>query len=279
MRLLKALAVFVILVAAGTLLNRYQTAIRGKRIGVIYLTGTITDETAKDVIPLLKEAVEREDIAGVVLRINSPGGAVAPSQEIYNYIMEHRSRKKIYASIATVGASGAYYVASACNRVYADAGSIVGSIGVIFTISQIRDLLDKLGIKPVVIKSGRFKDVGSPFRDMTPEEREYIKGLLDEIHERFIRDVAAGRGLPYDEVKRLADGRIYTGETAKRLKLVDRVAPMWKVVEDLSKDLGYKTVLETVVLESRKGFWKRLRGEAVSFIKDLRTEILQEGIQ
>ncbi len=278
-RFIKALLLFAFIVAVGALLQSVRQAHAPKRIGVVYLKGMIDASSASDLLALLKRAFSRPDVAGVVLRINSPGGSVAPSQEIYSYIMEHRKEKRIYASIGTVGASGAYYVASACNRVYADGGSIVGSIGVIFTTSEIRGLLDKIGVRPVVIKSGKFKDVGSPFREMSPEERSYIKSLLDEIHRQFVRDVAAGRGLKVEKVMKLADGRIFTGEQAVKLGLVDGVAPMWKVVESLSRDLGYSRPLETVVIEKKKGILDMLRAQAVAFVRDLKTELGQEDIR
>ncbi len=278
-RFIKALLLFTFIVAVGALLQSVRQAHAPKRIGVVYLKGMIDASSASDLLTLLKRAFSRPDVAGVVLRINSPGGSVAPSQEIYSYIMEHRKQKRIYASIGTVGASGAYYVASACNRVYADGGSIVGSIGVIFTTSEIRGLLDKIGVRPVVIKSGKFKDVGSPFREMSPEERSYIKSLLDEIHRQFVRDVAAGRGLKVEKVMKLADGRIFTGEQAVKLGLVDGVAPMWKVVESLSRDLGYSRPLETVVIEKKKGILDMLRAQAVAFVRDLKTELGQEDIR
>lgn len=250
-----------------------------KRIGVIYLNGVVDTEKAREIMSLLDEAIDRKDIAGIVLRINSPGGAVAPSQELYNYILEHRKEKKIYASIGTLGASGAYYVASACNRIYADGGSLVGSIGVIFTTSDIEELLKKIGIKPVVIKSGKFKDVGSPFRKMTPEEKQYLQNLVDEIHMQFVRDVARARGIPEKKLLAIADGRVFTGEKAKELGLVDGIAPMWQVVSILSKDLGYKKSLSYVELKRRRGFWESLRAQTLSFIKELKTELLQGGIQ
>lgn len=177
-----------------------------------------------------------------------------------------------------MGASGAYYTASACDKVFSEPGSLVGSIGVIFTFSQIRDLLNKIGVKPIVLKSGKFKDTGSPFRDLTPEEKEYIEGLLKEIHQQFITDVSKARKMEVEEVKAIADGRVFTGTEAKKLGLIDDTLPYWKVVEKLSKDLGFKETLPTVVLEKKRGFWDRLRQEAVSFVRDVKTELLQEGV-
>ena len=279
MRFLRALILFLLLIGLGAALERYQSIFGGKRIAVVHLDGVITSKTPDSLIPLLREALNRNDIAGIILRIDSPGGAVAPSQELYRFIVEHRKDKPIYASIGTVGASGAYYVASACDKIYADAGSLVGSIGVIFTFSEFRELLKKVGIKPVVLKSGRFKDVGSPFREMTPEEREYIKGLLDEIHRQFVEDVAKGRNLPVEKVREVADGRVFTGERAQELSLVDGVRSFWEVVGILSKDLGYKRPLETVELRKKRSIWGAFRAQMVELVRDIKTELLEEGIR
>ncbi len=274
-RFFKAFLVFFALLAAVVVLQQYAYRFSGSKIGVVYLNGPITEEKAQEVVSLLKEAASRKDIAGIVLRIDSPGGAVAPSQELFQYLMQLRGKKRVYASISTLGASGAYYAACGCSKIYADAGSLVGSIGVIFTVTQIKELLSKLGISAVVVKSGRFKDTGSPFREMTPEERKYIESLLKDIHAQFVKDVATARGLSLERVKAVADGRVFTGNEAVKLGLIDGVKPYWQVVEVLSKDLGYKEALPTVVFKRKKGFWERLKEETLSFVRDIKAELLR----
>ncbi|NPA15935.1 MAG: signal peptide peptidase SppA [Deferribacteres bacterium] len=264
------------MLVALSLVNRLHIAnlpIKSK-IGLIYLKGTITSNTVEDFIPLLKEAERRPDIKGIIIRINSPGGAVAPSQEIYHYILKLRKKKRIYASVETIGASGAYYVASACNKIFADSGSLVGSIGVIFSFAEVRDLLNRVGIKPYVFKSGKFKDLGSPFKEPTEEEKKVIKGLLDNIHEQFIRDVAKARGMKEEDVRRVADGRVFTGNEALSLKLIDGIATLDDVVGIMSKDLGYKGRLEVTVIEKKYGFMERLKAETLSFIREMKAEII-----
>lgn len=275
-RFLRGLLVFFVLLVALSLVNRLHIAnlpIKS-RIGLIYLKGTITSNTVEDFIPLLKEAERRPDIKGIIIRINSPGGAVAPSQEIYHYILKLRKKKRIYASVETIGASGAYYVASACNKIFADSGSLVGSIGVIFSFAEVRDLLNRVGIKPYVFKSGKFKDLGSPFKEPTEEEKKVIKGLLDNIHEQFIRDVAKARGMKEEDVRRVADGRVFTGNEALSLKLIDGIATLDDVVGIMSKDLGYRERLETTVIEKKYGFMEKLKAETLSFIREMKAEII-----
>ncbi len=275
-RFLRAFVVFILLIVAISLLNRIRISkvVFKNRIGLIYLKGTITSKTLDGILPLLKEAERRPDIRGVILRIDSPGGAVAPSQELYHYILKMRDSKKIYASIGTVGASGAYYVSSACNKVFADPGSLVGSIGVIFSFAEIKDLLSKIGVKPFVFKSGKFKDVGSPFREPTEEEKKLIEALLKDIHTQFVEDVAKARNLKVEDVSKIADGRIFTGREALSLKLVDGLLTLDDVIDRLSKDLGYKKRLEVTVIEKRKGFIERLKTETIDFIRDIKAELI-----
>ncbi len=275
-RFLKGLLVFLILLVALSLLNnlRIGNIPLKNRLGIIYLKDTITSKTLEDFIPLLKEAERRSDIKGVIIRVDSPGGSVAPSQEIYNYILKLRKKKKVYASIGTIGASGAYYVSSACEKIFADSGSLVGSIGVIFTFAEIRDLLSKIGIKPHVFKSGKFKDLGSPFKEPTEEEKRLLAKLLADIHDQFIKDVAKGRGMKENDIREVADGRIFTGKEALSLKLIDGIATLDEVVEILSRDLGYKKRLETTIIEKKCGFMERLKTEALSFIREIKAEII-----
>ncbi|MGH7859641.1 MAG: signal peptide peptidase SppA, partial [Candidatus Binatia bacterium] len=176
---------------------------------------------AMDVIDQLRQASEDDGVAAVILRVDSPGGAVVASDEIARAIARLRGRKPVVASMGDLAASGGYYVASQANRVIANPGSITGSIGVIAVLPNLEGAAEKLGIRPIVIKSGELKDAGSPFRDMTAEERALYQRLLDEAHEQFIDAVASGRGMDTEEVRRLADGRIFSGAQAEASGLVD----------------------------------------------------------
>lgn len=193
----------------------------GPRVGVVELTGMITD--AKDTLADLRKLREDETVRAVVLRIDSPGGAVAPSQEVFRAVQKTAREKKVVASMGAVAASGGYYAAAGCDGIVANAGSLTGSIGVIMGFTNLRELLDKIGLVPVVIKSGAYKDIGSPVRPMTDEERALLQRLSDQIHRQFIRDVARGRKMDEERVAALADGRIYTGAEARELGLVDRL--------------------------------------------------------
>ncbi len=222
----------------------------GPLVGIVEVSGMITD--AKDVLEDLKEMREDESIRAIVLRIDSPGGAVAPSQEIFRAVRQTVEHKKVVASMGTVAASGGYYAAAATNGIVASPGTITGSIGVIMGYTNFRDILDKIGLTPVIIKSGEMKDLGSPLREMSAAERDLLQRLSDRIHHQFIRDVAQGRAMEEDRVAALADGRIYTGEEARDLGLVDRLGNLEDAVAWAGELAGIKGPVETVYAREEK---------------------------
>lgn len=226
-------------------------------VGIVEIVGVIA--SSKEVSRQLKDFRENPDIKAIVLRIDSPGGGVGPSQEIYREIIKTRKIKKVVASLGSVAASGGYYAASATDAVVANPGTITGSIGVIMEYANLQKLMEKIGLTPVVIKSGEFKDMGSPVREITPEERAILQGVADEVHHQFVRDVAAGRSLEQAQVEKLADGRIYTGETALDLHLVDRLGNLEDAVAWAAELGGIKGRVEPVYpKEKRLGIFKEL---------------------
>jgi protease-4 len=212
----------------------------GDKIAVVELEGVIF--TPKVVVQQLKKYADDSSIKAIIVHINSPGGGVAASEEVYREVKRIRDEKKkhIVASIETVGASGAYYVASATNKIYADQGSIVGSIGVIAQWVNYGDLLRWAKLKDVTMKAGEFKDAGSPTRDLTPAEKEYLQGLIDNMHMQFIQAVADGRRMKVADVKAIADGKVWTGAQAESMKLIDQVADFEAAVQDTAKAVGIK---------------------------------------
>jgi protease-4 len=203
--------------------------VSGEKVGVIEISGMITD--SKKIIQDLKVFREDDNIKAIVLRINSPGGGVGPSQEIYREVQKTIKTKKVITSMGAVAASGGYYIAAATNGIVANPGTITGSIGVIMAYTNFQEIFKKIGLMPVVIKSGEFKDMGSPIKTMTPEERGILQRFVDDIHQQFVRDAAIGRDLPTEEMGKLADGRIFSGEEAKSLGLIDRIGNLEDAVE------------------------------------------------
>ena len=212
----------------------------GDRIGVVDLDGVIL--SPQPVVGQLKKFCDDSSIKAIILHVNSPGGGVAASEEIYREVRRIREEKKkrIVVSIETVGASGAYYVAAASNKIYADHGSIVGSIGVIAQWVNYGDLLKWAKLKDVVLKTGEFKDTGNPSRDLTPSEQAYMQSLIDNMFGQFVQAVADGRSMKFEDVKAIANGKVWTGEQAKSMKLIDEVGDFEAAVSDTAKSVGIK---------------------------------------
>ena len=226
---LGGLAIFVVLLCVlGGIGYTIATAVGGSstpafggngKIGVIELTGVILSPDA--VVDQLQTFADDSSIRAILLHVNSPGGGAAASQEIYEEVRSIRKSKPIVTSIESVGASGAYYIASGTQKIYANEASVVGSIGVIMEWTNYGELMRWAKLKPEVLKSGALKDAGTPTRDMTPEERAYFQTLVNNMYAQFVRDVAQGRGLPESTIKPLATGQVWTGQQALGLHLID----------------------------------------------------------
>lgn len=220
----------------------------GDRIGLVRIEGVISD--SKGVIDEIERYRDNRSVKAILMRIDSPGGGVVPSQEIYEEVKKIRDEgeKSVVVSMGSVAASGGYYIASASDRIVANPGTVTGSIGVIMELANVRGLLDKIGVQSVVIKSGSHKDLASPFRDMTPEEQEILQRVLDDMHDQFIQAVSDGRGLPGEEIRKIADGRVFTGREAVGLGLVDELGNLQdaiRVTADLAGIEGKPQVVET----------------------------------
>ncbi len=193
----------------------------GEKIGYVEVAGTIL--SSEDTVRQLGDFKKDNSIKAVVLRINSPGGGVSPSQEIYQEVKALAEVKPVVVSMGSVAASGGYYIAVPAQRILANPGSITGSIGVIMEFTNLEELLQKIGLKSQVVKSGKFKDIGSPMRPMSEADRNLLEALIADVYDQFVTVVAEGRQLELEEVRRLADGRIFTGRQAMESGLVDQL--------------------------------------------------------
>ncbi len=209
----------------------------GQKVAVVELEGIILQ--AESVVRELNDHRENPTVRAVVLRVNSPGGVVAPTQEIYAAILRVRKNgKPVVASLGSVAASGGYYVATAADRIYANPGTLTGSIGVIMQMANLEGLLKKVGVEYVVVKAGQYKDIGSIARAMTPEERRMLQALLDDVYNQFVDAVATGRKLDKATVESFADGRIVSGQQAKQLKMVDDLGGLDEAIEAAARLAG-----------------------------------------
>jgi protease-4 len=224
----------------------------GRAIAQVNIQGEIFYDLDK--VREIESYRDNDRVKAVLLYINSPGGGVAASQELYHAVQKLRDRKPVVAFMSELAASGGYYVACAADSIIALEGTITGSIGVIAMFLNTQELYRKIGLGVTLIKSGKYKDVGSPHREMTEEERKYIEGLLDTAYRQFLQAVSEGRGMPLDEVKAVAEGRIFSGEEARDKQLIDRIGTYEDAV-DLAARLGGISGVPRILQRHRKGSW------------------------
>ena len=245
----------------------------GDRIAVVEIKGVITQSF--NVIEEIHRYQEDDGVKAIILRIDSPGGGVGPSQEIHREVMKVRgeAKKKVLVSMGSVAASGGYYIACASDLIVANGGTITGSIGVVMEFTNLEELLKKIGIKGVVLKSGEHKDIGSPFREMKPEDKKIIQEVIDNVHQQFIQAVAVGRKMDRAKVAEIADGRIFTGEQAKQLGLVDSIGNLQDTIDIAAKLVGIVGKPSVVYPVKKKlSFWDLLFNNMASAM----VEILRE---
>jgi protease-4 len=267
-----ALVVFFLLILffIGRYTGRQGGFTFGDKIAIIEIKGVITQSSG--IIEEINQYQEDEGVKAIILRIDSPGGGVGPSQEIHREILRAKLKKKVVTSMGSVAASGGYYIACASDLIVANPGTITGSIGVLMEFTNIEELFKKIGIKGVVLKSGEHKDIGSPFREMTPEEKKIVQAVIDNVHQQFIEAVAKGRKMDQSKVAEIADGRILTGEQAKQIGLVDQLGNLQDAVDITAKMVGIEGKPNLVYPKRRLSLWDLLVRETTSAILDTLSE-------
>jgi len=255
---------FILLSFIISLLMIFKEKDFGKpQIGILQIKGIILD--AEEYLIAIKEMAKKESIKAIVVRINSPGGSVGASQEIFEELKKTRNLKPVIVSMGSVAASGALYVALGGTKIFASPGTITGSIGVVLEIPNIEKLLKKIGIESETIKSGAYKDTGSIYRPLTPEEKKYLTKKVKLIHDQFIKAISEERKISIEKVKSFADGRIFTGEEAKSLGLVDKIGNFWDAVEE-AKKMAKISEAKLVFMPKKKGFLSKILEEKSSLI-------------
>ena len=243
--------------------------VSGKRIAIVEINGMII--SPKGVVEKLERYIKNDDIPAIVIRLNTPGGGVSATQEIFETVKKARhAGKKVIASMGTVAASGGYYIAAACDTVMANPATITGSIGVIATFPNFTELYRKIGIDYNVIKSGKFKDTGSSSREMTDEERAYLDGLIMDTYEQFLLAVSQERNLSLDFIRNIAEGKIFTGRQALEQGLIDSLGTYQDAV-DLAGVLVGLGENPPVLKETRGVFWE--------IIADGMSDIISKGFE
>jgi len=262
------LCVIILITIVSLILTLAHKVPIGEKVALIRVEGVIFD--SRDVIDEIRSYSKDASIKAVVLRVDSPGGGVAPAQEIYEEIIKLKAKKKVVVSMGSVAASGGYYIACPADKIVANAGTLTGSIGVIMEIPNLEGLMKKIGVKTEIIKSGRHKDIASIFRSMTEEERKILQAVLDDVHDQFIRAVSEGRGMAYDDVKKLADGRIFTGKKAKELGFVDELGNLNDAINLAGKLSGIEGEPSVISKKKKFDFWSLVGG-------DFPKELIKDG--
>ncbi len=266
-------------VATKTLVSDQAVKVTAKgveKVAVIELNGIIL--SSKEVLRQLYKQADNDKVQGIVLRIDSPGGAVGPSQEIYAAVRKLKSKKPIVVSMGAVAASGGFYSALGASKIFCQPGTLTGSIGVILEMPNLTKLADKVGFEMNTVKSGKLKDVGNTFRTMSEEDRKFLQQTVDQVQADFVQAVVEGRGLPEKEVLRIADGRVIPGSEALRLKLVDGYGDTYEAAREIFNILG-KPLPEGEVPDlvySEEGFDK-LR-KLIEGVSELPTRALTDGL-
>jgi len=248
---------FLIILSALFTLFLQEAPISGK-VALVKIEGPIIE--SKSIVDEIKGYVKDRSIRAIVLRVNSPGGGVAPSQEIYAEVKRAAAIKKVVVSMGSVAASGGYYVSSPATKIIANPGTITGSIGVIMEIPNFKELMDKLGIKTEVIKSGKHKDIASVFRGVGKEERDILQGLMNDVHEQFISDVAESRKLPLENVRKIADARVFSGRQAINIGLVDELGDLEHAIKVAATLAGIEGEPEVVTKKKKSPFMELIEG-------------------
>ena len=252
------LFVLIVLVSAAVALLWDNGISIGEKVAIVYIEGPII--TSEDIIDELKEYEDDASVKAIVLRVNSPGGGVAPSQEIFRVVRRIAEQKHVVTSMASLAASGGYYIAAPSTSILANPGTLTGSIGVIMEIPNVESLMDKVGISTEVIKSGEMKDMGSAFRKMSEKDRKVLQEIIYEVYEQFVIDVAESRGMTVDEVREIADGRILTGSQALKAGLVDEMGGLDDAIDLAASLAGIDGEPDVVTKKEDKGLLSLLRG-------------------
>ena len=239
----------------------------GEKVAVVRVEGPILD--SKNTIEELKDYVTNQSVKAIILRVDSPGGAVAPSQEIYEEVRKAAAKKKVVVSMGSVAASGGYYISAPASRIVANPGTLTGSIGVIMEIPNLEGLLNKVGVKTEVIKSGEHKDMASAFRGIGKEERVILQNVLDDVHEQFIDAVVEGRKMLPENVRKIADGRVFTGRQAVKAGLVDELGNLEDAVKTAAKLAGISGEPSVLDKKEKTSLTDFLRGKLPKELTDL----------
>ncbi len=253
----------LLLMALGGGLFGKRSQVWGEHVGVVTVEGIIRN--SQEITRQLDDFGKDDSVKAIVVRIDSPGGGVTHAQEIHDAVLTVKTKKKVVASMGAIAASGGYLIACAADRIVANPGTVTGSISAIMHFANVEELLKKIGLKSSVIKSGRFKDIGSPTRPMTEDEKALIQSLVDDTYDQFLDVVAKDRRISKDDLSKIADGRLFTGRQALKLGLVDELGDLSYAVRLAGTISGIKGEPDVVYPAKKKStFWELILQQAVT---------------
>jgi len=272
---------FVLLFLASALSGRKTEAtlhsVGAEKVALVKIEGLLI--SSEHIVDELNDYAEDSSIKAIVIRVDSPGGGVVASQEIYNAVKNARKEgKKVVVSMGSVAASGGYYIAAAADRIVANPGTLTGSIGVKMEFANVEKLLEKIGVKGMVVKAGEFKDIGSPFREMTSQEKALLQIVIDDVHTQFIEAISEGRKIPASDVRAIADGRIFTGRQALAMRLVDDLGDLPESIRIAGEMAGIKGKPRVIKKEKKIPFLEYLKEETTSWISDIMTNGINRSV-
>jgi protease-4 len=247
------------------------------KVALVKIEGLLIN--ADPIVEEIKGHADDSSVKAIIVRVDSPGGGVVVSQEIYNALLNARKtgNKKVVVSLGSVAASGGYYIAAAGDRIVANPGTLTGSIGVKMEFANLEKLLEKIGVKGMVVKAGEFKDIGSPYREMSEPEKKLLQAVIDDVHSQFIEAVVKGRSLPEADVRAIADGRVFTGRQALQLKLVDQLGDLEDSILVAGELAGIKGKPKVVKKDKKVPFLEYFKEEAASWISEVITRGLDRS--
>jgi len=265
---LMAVVIFVITIVMALSDNTAMDISYGKSVGLVEITGPIV--SSDDAVRLIKKYRDNNSVKAIIIRLDTPGGGVAASQEIYEAIRTAKIKKPVVCSMGEVAASGGYYIACGCDSILANPGTLTGSIGVILSYAMVEELMKKIGVKFEVVKAGEVKDMASPFREMSPQERSLLQAMIDDVHLQFMEAVSEGRKIPLDSVKLFADGRVFSGRQALNLKLVDKLGTLDDAVMLAGEMAGLKETPKVVKERKRRPSLFDMLAESAESLSNLK---------
>jgi protease-4 len=270
-------AIFLLIIVLSIFRGTFKSeVIPGEKIALLEIKGVISDSSYY--VKKLEDLSRDDDVKAIVLRVDSPGGVVAPCQEIYNEVKRVKEKKPVVISMGSVAASGGLYISLPATKIVANPGTITGSIGVVLQTFNFKKIADRIGLKVITIKSGKHKDLLNPFKEVDPSDIGILQSMIDDTYDQFVKAVSESRGIPEEEVRKIGDGRVFTGRMAKKFGLVDEIGDLNKAI-NIAKEISKSPKASLYRVKREKSFVEKLFGEKTEAIFNSLSSILEGNVE